>query len=235
MVGVPGIASRLFSCLALNRINIIFISQASSEQSITLAINPSQAAKAKKILEEEFFSEIAFRQIDPLVIRRNLAMIAVVGNNMSGHPGVSAQLFETLGKNGINVIAVAQGANEMNISFVIDSLHEDKALNCIHESFFLSQRKVHLFIAGTGTIARSLIGQISAHRHNLQKDNDLDVVVCGMANTGNIALDDNGIDLQHWQSALVPLNLPSSSSIASTGGTPVSARRSRTTRLSSSG
>ncbi len=204
MVGVPGIASRLFSCLARNRINIIFISQASSEQSITLAINPVQAVKAKKILEDEFQTEIEFRQIDPLVIRRNLALIAVVGNNMSGHPGVSAQLFETLGKNGINVIAVAQGANEMNISIVIDSHHEDKALNCIHESFFLSQRKVHLFIAGTGTIAQSLIGQISAHRHNLQKDNDLDVVVCGMANTRTIAMDDNGIDLQHWQSALLP-------------------------------
>ncbi|NMW22444.1 MAG: bifunctional aspartate kinase/homoserine dehydrogenase I [Chlorobiaceae bacterium] len=204
MVGVPGIASRLFSCLAQHRINIIFISQASSEQSITLAINPTQAVKAKKILEEEFTSEIVFRQIDPLVIRRNLAMIAVVGNNMSGHPGVSAQLFETLGKNGINVIAVAQGANEMNISLVIDSHNEDKALNCIHQSFFLSQRKVHIFIAGTGTIAKSLIGQISAHRLNLQKDNDLDVVVCGMANTRNIALDDNGINLQDWQSALLP-------------------------------
>jgi len=204
MVGVPGIASRLFSCLALHRINIIFISQASSEQSITLAINPSQAAKAKKILEDEFIAEIGFRQIDPLVIRRNLAMIAVVGNNMSGHPGVSAQLFETLGKNGINVIAVAQGANEMNISIVVDSHNEDKALNCIHGSFFLSQRKVHLFIAGTGTIAKSLIGQISAHRLNLQKDNDLDVVVCGMANTGRIALDEHGIDLEDWQSALLP-------------------------------
>ncbi len=204
MVGVPGIASRLFSCLALHRINIIFISQASSEQSITLAINPQQAAKAKKILEAEFTGEIGSRQIEPLVIRRNLAMLAVVGNNMSGHPGVSAQLFETLGKNGINVIAVAQGANEMNISLVIDSHDEDKALNCIHESFFLSQRKVHLFIAGTGTIAKSLIGQISAHRLNLQQEKDLDVVVCGMVNTGKIALDDHGIDLEHWQEALVP-------------------------------
>jgi len=204
MVGVPGIASRLFSCLARHRINIIFISQASSEQSITLAINPSQSAKAKNILEEEFIAEIGSRQIDPLLIRRNMAMIAVVGNNMSGHPGVSAQLFETLGKNGINVIAVAQGANEMNISLVIESHDEDKALNCIHESFFLSQRKVHLFIAGTGTIAKSLISQISAHRLNLQQDNDLDVVVCGMANTRKIALDDHGIDLQNWQSLLLP-------------------------------
>ncbi len=204
MVGVPGIASRLFSCLARHRINIIFISQASSEQSITLAINPAQAAKAKKILEEEFIGEIGSRQIDHLLIRRNLAMIAVVGNNMSGHPGVSAQLFETLGKNGINVIAVAQGANEMNISLVIESHDEDKALNCIHESFFLSQRKVHLFIAGTGTIAKSLISQISAHRLNLQQDNDLDVVVCGMANTSKIALDDHGINLENWQELLLP-------------------------------
>ena len=204
MAGVPGVASRLFSCLARHRINIIFISQASSEQSITLAINPSQSAKAKKILEEVFSAEIESRQIEPLVIRRNLALIAVVGNNMSGHPGVSAQLFETLGKNGINVIAVAQGANEMNISLVIDAHDEDKALNCIHESFFLSQRKVHLFIAGTGTIAKSLIGQISAHRLNLQEENDLDVVVCGMANTREIAIDSNGIDLQNWQAALLP-------------------------------
>ncbi|WP_040432972.1 bifunctional aspartate kinase/homoserine dehydrogenase I [Chlorobium ferrooxidans] len=204
MVGVPGIASRLFSCLARHRINIIFISQASSEQSITLAINPAQAPNAKKILEQEFRAEIESRQIDPLAIRKNLAMIAVVGNNMSGHAGVSAQLFETLGKNGVNVIAVAQGANEMNISLVIDSNDEDKALNCIHESFFLSQRKVHLFIAGTGTIARSLIGQIRAHRRNLQEENDLDVVVCGMANTGTIALNDEGIDLDSWQQALQP-------------------------------
>ncbi|NTW82023.1 MAG: bifunctional aspartate kinase/homoserine dehydrogenase I [Chlorobiaceae bacterium] len=202
MVGVPGIASRLFSCLARHRINIIFISQASSEQSITLAINPLQAAKAKKILEEQFSSEIAFRQIDPISIRRNLAMIAVVGNNMSGHPGVSAQLFETLGKNGINVIAVAQGANEMNISLVVDSHDEDKALNCIHESFFLSQGKVHLFIAGTGNIAKSLLRQISAHRVNLQQDHDLDVIVCGLANTRRMAMDDKGIDPQNWEDTL---------------------------------
>ncbi|MBV5319667.1 MAG: bifunctional aspartate kinase/homoserine dehydrogenase I [Chlorobium phaeobacteroides] len=204
MVGVPGIASRLFSCLALHGINIIFISQASSEQSISLAINPLQAEKAKKILEAEFHSEIESRLIDPLLIRRSLALIAVVGNNMSGHPGVSAQLFETLGKNGINVIAVAQGANEMNISLVIESHDEDKALNCIHESFFLSQRKVHVFLAGTGTIAKSLLQQISGHRMNLREEKDLDVVVCGIANTRMIALNNDGIDLERWQEELRP-------------------------------
>ncbi|MDT9546474.1 MAG: bifunctional aspartate kinase/homoserine dehydrogenase I [Chlorobium sp.] len=204
MVGVPGIASRLFSCLARHRINIIFISQASSEQSISLAISPSQAAGARSVLEEEFRSEITARQIDSISVRRNLCMIAVVGNNMSGHPGVSAKLFETLGKNGINVIAVAQGANEMNISTVVESHNEDKALNCIHESFFLSRRKVHLFLAGTGTIAKSLIGQICAHRMTLREAQNLDVVVAGMANTRSIAYAEEGIDLGRWQDAMRP-------------------------------
>ena len=204
MVGVPGIASRLFSCLARHMINIIFISQASSEQSISLVINLSQAEKARKILEEEFAAEIVSRQIETLTLRKHIAMIAVVGNNMSGHPGVSAHLFETLGKNGINVIAVAQGANEMNISFVIDSHDEDKALNCTHESFFLSRRKVHVFIAGTGTIAKSLIGQIRDHSITLRKEKDLDVVVGGMANTRMMALNDDGIELEKWESCLKP-------------------------------
>jgi aspartokinase/homoserine dehydrogenase 1 len=204
MAGVPGTASRLFSCLATHSINIIFISQASSEQSISLAILPGQASMAKKVLEEEFFREIEARRIEPIHVRRNLAMVAVVGNKMSGHPGVSAQLFETLGKNGINVIAVAQGANEMNISLVIDSSDEDKALNCIHESFFLSRRKVHVFITGTGTIAKSLISQIRAHRLTLQEEKDLDVVVCGLANTRSMAIDRDGIDLAHWHEAMKP-------------------------------
>jgi aspartokinase/homoserine dehydrogenase 1 len=205
MAGVPGTASRLFSCLARYSINIIFISQASSEQSISLAIAPGQAEMARKVLEEEYAREIEDRRIDPVSIRRNLAMVAVVGNKMSGHPGVSAQLFETLGKNGINVIAVAQGANEMNISLVIDSADEDKALNCVHESFFLSMRKVHVFIAGTGTIARSLISQICQHRATLQQEMELDVVVCGLANTRVIMIDRNGIDLEHWQDRILEL------------------------------
>ncbi len=206
MVGVPGIASRLFSCLARHLINIIFISQASSEQSISLVINVSQAEKARRILEEEFEAEITARQIESLTLRKNIAIIAVVGNNMTGHPGVSAHLFETLGKNGINVIAVAQGSNEMNISFVVDSHDEDKALNCIHESFFLSRRRVHVFIAGTGTIAKSLIGQLRDHSLTLRKEMELDVVVSGMANTRMMAVSDEGIDLRNWEEALEPRN-----------------------------
>uniref|UniRef100_Q3AUA5 Homoserine dehydrogenase / aspartate kinase n=1 Tax=Chlorobium chlorochromatii (strain CaD3) TaxID=340177 RepID=Q3AUA5_CHLCH len=204
MAGMPGIASRLFSVLARHRINIIFISQASSEQCITLAINPQQAEKAGALLEAEFAREREARQIEPLGIRRNLSMIAVIGNNMSGHPGVSAQLFETLGKNGINVVAVAQGANEMNISLVVESHDEEKALNCIHESFFLSQSKVHLFIAGSGTIAKSLLGQIHGHRQNLHQTLNLDVVVSGIANTRMMAFSESGINLDAWETALEP-------------------------------
>lgn len=199
MAGVPGTASRIFTCLARHSINIIFISQASSEQSISLAIAPGQAEMAKKALELEYAREIEDRRIEPVSIRRDLAMVAVVGNKMSGHPGVSAQLFETLGKNGVNVIAVAQGANEMNISLVIDSADENKALNCIHESFFLSMRKVHVFIAGTGTIAKNLISQIRAHRTTLQQEMELDVVVCGLANTRSMLIDRKGIDLDRWE------------------------------------
>ena len=206
MVGVPGIASRLFSCLARHMINIIFISQASSEQSISLVIDYSRADKARKILEKEFAAEIAARQIESLTLKKRIAIIAIVGNNMSGHPGVSAHLFETLGKNGINVIAVAQGSNEMNISFVVESRDEDKALNCIHESFFLSRRTVHVFIAGTGTIAKSLIGQLRDHSLILRKEMDLAVVVSGMANTRMMAVRDDGIDLGNWEKALKPRN-----------------------------
>ncbi|ACF12299.1 aspartate kinase [Chlorobaculum parvum NCIB 8327] len=202
MAGVPGTASRLFTCLARHSINIIFISQASSEQSISLAVAPDQASMAKKVLEEEYSREIKERRIDPVSVRRNLAMVAIVGNKMSGHPGVSAQLFETLGKNGVNVIAVAQGANEMNISVVIDSSDEDKALNCIHESFFLSMRKVHVFIAGTGTIAKSLISQIRDHRATLQQEMALDIVVAGLANTRAICIEPEGIDLEHWEESM---------------------------------
>lgn len=204
MAGVPGTASRLFNCLARHSVNIIFISQASSEQSISLAVVPGQALMAKRALEEEFGREIEERRINPASVRRNLAMVAVVGNQMSGHPGVSAQLFETLGKNGVNVIAVAQGANEMNISVVIDSSDEDKALNCIHESFFLSMRKMHVFIAGTGTIAKSLISQIKAYRSTLQQQMQLDLVVSGLANTRAICIEPKGIDLEKWQEAMQP-------------------------------
>lgn len=204
MMGVPGIASRLFTTLAHAGINIIFISQASSEQSISLAINPVAAERAKAIVEKEFALELAERQIESVSLRPHLAIIAIVGDKMCGRPGVSARLFETLGKNGVNVIAVAQGANEMNISVVVENADEDKALNCIHESFLLSRNKIHLFIAGTGTIAKSLIRQIASHRETLRKEMNVEIQVCGLTNTRMMALVKDGIDLEAWNEELKP-------------------------------
>ncbi|NTW50233.1 MAG: aspartate kinase [Chlorobiales bacterium] len=204
MMGVPGIASRLFTTLAHAGINIIFISQASSEQSISLAINPAAAERAKAIVEKEFALELAERQIESVSLRPHLAIIAIVGDKMCGRPGVSARLFETLGKNGVNVIAVAQGANEMNISVVVENGDEDKALNCIHESFLLSRNKIHLFIAGTGTIAKSLLRQIATHRETLRKEMNLEIQVCGLTNTRMMVLSKDGISPNAWSEAMKP-------------------------------
>jgi len=204
MVGVPGIASRLFASLAKASINIIFISQASSEQSISLAIKPDKAEKAQQIVEEEFRAELTARQIEQVSLRKGMEIISIVGDKMCGKPGVSARLFETLGKNGVNVFAVAQGANEMNISIVVDKKDEDKALNCIHESFFLSRNKIHVFIAGTGTIASSLIRQIASHRDTLRKEMNLEIEICGLVNTRNVAITKDGISLENWQAEMLP-------------------------------
>lgn len=203
MVGIPGIASRLFSSLAKAGINIIFISQASSEQSISLVVQKDIAEKAKNVVMEEFNPELEAHQVEQISIRYDMSIIAIVGDKMAGKPGVSARLFETLGKNGVNVTAVAQGSNEMNISIVVSESEENKALNCIHESFFLSRNKIHLFIAGTGTIAKSLLAQISAHRDVLNKEMNLEIEVCGLTNTRQQVLNPNGIDLSNWQSELV--------------------------------
>jgi aspartokinase/homoserine dehydrogenase 1 len=202
MVGIPGIASRLFSSLAKAGINIIFISQASSEQSISLVVRKQAAEKAKAVVEAEFAQELAEHVVEKISIRFDMAIIAIVGDKMAGRPGVSARLFETLGKNGVNVNAVAQGSNEMNISIVVQDHEEDKALNCIHESFFLSRNKIHLFVAGTGTIAKSLLSQIAGHREVLNREMNLEIEVCGLTNTRERALDPNGIDLDRWQDAL---------------------------------
>ncbi len=202
MVGIPGIASRLFASLAASGINIIFISQASSEQSISLVVRKGVAQKAKVVVEKEFAQELHEHQVEQISLQFDMSIIAIVGDRMAGKPGVSARLFETLGKNGVNVIAVAQGSNEMNISIVVREKEENKALNCIHESFFLSRNKIHVFIAGTGTIAKSLLSQISAHRSVLCDEMNLEIEVCGLTNTRQRVFNPEGISLDNWQEEL---------------------------------
>ena len=161
MVGVIGINSRIFNALARNGVSVFLVSQASSEHNPSFAVKNCDADKAVKVLQDEFSLELSTGEISGIEPERDLATVAIVGENMKLTPGIAGKLFNTLGRNGINVIACAQGASETNISFVIklDSLR--KALNVIHDSFFLSQTQVlNVFITGRGNVGRDLLEQI---------------------------------------------------------------------------
>ncbi|MBC8045083.1 MAG: bifunctional aspartate kinase/homoserine dehydrogenase I [Rhizobacter sp.] len=202
MIGVPGIAARLFGALAGAGVNLILIAQTSSEQSIDFAVEPKSAARAKVVIEKEFAAELDALKIEKISVREGLAIIAVIGEKMCGEASVSGKLFEALGKNGVNVLAMAQGTSEMNISVVVASGDEDKALNSIHEAFFLSHSKVHLFLIGTGVIAKSLLRQISEHKAALCDELNVEIHLNGIINTRRMLLDKNGVDLGVWPSSL---------------------------------
>ncbi len=161
MVGVTGIAARLFSSLSRQKVNVIFITQASSEHSITLAINPSDMKAAQKAIEEEFEAERKLALIDTLQVEKGLSVIALVGDNMKSSLGLSGKAFDALGKNGVNIRAIAQGSTERNISLVVRKKDVTKALNVLHERFFLARFKiVHLFMIGTGNVGGTLLQQL---------------------------------------------------------------------------
>ncbi len=204
MVGVVGIASRLFGTLSRSGINIIFLTQGSSEHSICFGIVPSDIKKAQKSVEEEFRYEIQNRQISPLVVETNNSIIAVIGENMSKVPGVSAKMFKALGKNGINVNAIAQGSSELNITAVIDRHNEAKALNALHEIFFETDvHSINIFLVGpTGLIGKTLIKQIAHQFEYLKKEKSIQINVTGIINSKKMLLDSNGIDLENWQAIL---------------------------------
>ena len=203
LVGVPGIASRLFGALARNGVNIIMITQGSSEHSISFAILPNQAKHAKMAVEEEFKYELQAKLIEEIKPEYNLTTVAIVGENMKNVPGISGQLFQALGKNGINVVAIAQGSSELNISLVISKDDEVKALNVIHDGFFLSDSKsVHLFMVGVGLIGGTLIDQIKEHKAHLSERLGLELKLVGLANTKKMIFNENGIDLDNWEGDL---------------------------------
>ena len=203
MVGVAGTAMRLFGALARAGINIILITQASSEHSICFAVAPKDATRAKNIIEQEFVLELQAKQIDSPIVESNLSVIAVVGENMRQTPGISGRLFQALGKNGINVVATAQGSSELNISIVIPQQDEFKALNAIHDAFFLSDtRSLNLFIVGTGLIGSTLLQQIEEHYQFLLKERSLEINVVALANSRKAIFDTTGIELKNWRSVL---------------------------------
>jgi aspartokinase/homoserine dehydrogenase 1 len=203
MFGVTGTAMRVFGTLAKAGINIILITQASSEHSICFAIAPNDTGRAKKIIEEEFSLEIETKQIDPPMVETNLAVIAVVGENMRKTPGISGRLFQALGNNGINVIAIAQGSSELNISVVVPKQDEIKALNAIHDSFFLSEtRSLNLFIVGTGLVGSTLLKQLNDHYQFLKNERQIEIKLVALTNTRKNVFNEDGILIEDWGKCL---------------------------------
>jgi aspartokinase/homoserine dehydrogenase 1 len=195
MVGVTGIAMRLFGALAKQEINVILISQASSENSISFAIDSARGKSAETAIQQEFEREIASGLINKVSSEEDLCIIAIVGENMKHSAGIAGKLFYTIGKNGINVVAIAQGASEQNISWVVKKSDLRKTLNVVHESFFLSPFiELNLFLVGIGTVGRDLITQISQQQQKLQKEHRLKLRICGVANSRKMAFNRDGFD-----------------------------------------
>lgn len=202
MVGIPGFSKRLFETLAQEKINVIFITQASSEHAICFGIDIKDSGKAEEAINKTFEYEITLKKIEPIIVETGLSIIALIGDNMKNFQGISGRLFSTLGKNNINVRAIAQGASERNISAVINENDAKKALNALHEKFFEVQRKqLNVFIIGVGNVGERLIDQIEQQHKFLKKKHDIDVRIVGMANSRKMVFKENGIDLQDWPSA----------------------------------
>ena len=196
MQGVSGIASRLFKCLAIENINIIMITQASSEHSITVAIQDSEKDKAHECIAKEFGFEIDRKLIDPIKVESENALVAIIGENMKNCPGVAGKLFNILGKNGINIEAIAQGSSELNITFAINQKDLTKALNTIHDSFFLSEYKtVHLYMIGVGLIGTTLLSQIAENGNRIKINSGLELIFNGLSNSRKMAFSEDSIPL----------------------------------------
>lgn len=203
MVGVPGTAARLFRSLADADINIMLITQGSSEYSISFSILPNQVRKASKVIQEEFKREFERNDLDHLHIEKELSILAIIGDNMRFVPGVAAKMMRSLGNNGINIVAIAQGSSERNISVVINKEDENKALNALHEGFFLSDIKViNLFVVGTGLIGSTLIKQIHEQSQSLLEDRGVEIRLVGMANSRKMLFNEHGINLEKWKEEL---------------------------------
>ncbi|MBQ2301606.1 MAG: bifunctional aspartate kinase/homoserine dehydrogenase I [Bacteroidaceae bacterium] len=203
MVGVIGVNRRIFTCLADNGISVFMVSQASSENSTSIGVQDEDADEACRVLDLEFQKEIEDGSMFPMLAEKGLATVAIVGENMKHTPGIAGKLFGTLGRSGISVIACAQGASETNISFVINQNFLRKALNVIHDSFFLSEYQVlNLFICGVGTVGGSLLEQIHHQQEKLMRELRLKLNVVGIASSNKAIFTREGIDLNTYRKQL---------------------------------
>jgi aspartokinase/homoserine dehydrogenase 1 len=212
MVGIPGFSKRLFEALSNEKINVILITQGSSEHSICVGVEEAFAAEAKAAVDNVFSHEIETGKVEPLIVEKDLSIVALVGDQMKSHPGVSGKMFGALGRNGVNVRAIAQGSSERNISAVVAAADVKKAINVLHEAFFsTTYKQVNLFITGAGNVGRRLIDQLRQQQTYLQEQLRLQVRVIGLANSRKMVFNDSGIPLDSWKQALedgLPMNLP---------------------------
>ena len=203
MIGIPGFSKRLFETLSQQKINVVFITQASSEHSICVGVYENDAKKAKSLLDETFSIEIERKKIKPIILENDLAIIAVVGESMKNHQGLSGQMFSALGRNNVNIRAIAQGSSEKNISAVINKYDAKKALNILHEQFFEEiTKQLNLFVTGVGNVGERFLAQLQQQKEFLKENLKLNIRVIGIANSRKMAFNDHGIDLDHWKEAL---------------------------------
>ena len=195
MVGIPGVSAKLFKCLSDEQINVILITQSSSEHSITIAINESEVSHAERSVNHAFEDDIRLGRIDPLKVEKGLSIIALVGENMKNRSGVSGKLFSSLGHNGVNIRAIAQGSSEKNISAVIAEGDVRKAVNVLHEEFFESETKhIHLYICGVGNVGSKLIQQIYSQNDYLKENLRMNLRVAGVSNSRKMTFENRGIE-----------------------------------------
>lgn len=207
MVGIPGFSKRLFEALANEKVNVILITQSSSEHSICVAIEEANAVRAKEVIDQQFDYEISVKKLEPLNVENGLAIIALVGDNMKNHPGISGRMFSALGRNGVNIRAIAQGSSEKNISAVIRSADIKKAINVLHEEFFeTTYKQLNLFLVGAGNVGSRLLEQLKQQLAYLQQHLRLQLRVVAIANSKRIAISEEGIDLANWETSLKDAN-----------------------------
>lgn len=203
MVGVTGISMRLFTALARENVNVILISQASSENSISIAIEENAVEIARNAINTDFEKEIQNGQINKITIETNLSIVAIVGENMKHSTGIAGKLFSTMGKSGVNIIAIAQGASELNISWVVRNDVLRKTLNVVHESFFLSENiELNVFLMGIGTVGGKLLQQLQKQQEKLLKEKHLKIKLTGVANSRKMIFNRDGIDIATFRENL---------------------------------
>ena len=203
LIGIPGVSKRLFSALSKKNVNVILITQASSEHSICVGISADDIEKAVQIVNEAFEYEIERGKIKPVIAEKDLAIIALVGDRMKSHQGLSGKMFSTLGKNNVNIRVIAQGASERNISAVIKQDDVKKALNALHEEFFEENiKQLNLFVMGVGNVGSKFLNQVGQQKKFLKENLKLNIRVVGLSNSRTMVFEEGGIALNKWEEQL---------------------------------